>query len=248
MEKQKKITNLLWTGGWDSTFRLMQLLISEKKSVQPYYILHESRVSTSLEIETMENIKKLLFERFPETEDLLRPTNYVEMSEIESDKEINDAYKEITSRQHLGNQYIALAEFCKQHNIYNIELGIHLRNHEESIDISIAQKVKNKMTKNENTIFKYFSFPLIDFSKKDMQEEARKHGWIDILKNTWFCHHPVYFPWKGYVPCGGCKPCTIAIQEGMSWRIPLVNQILGNFYKKVYHSNIFQRLSYTFKT
>ena len=32
-------TPLLWTGGWDSTFRLLSLLLREQREVQPYYIL-----------------------------------------------------------------------------------------------------------------------------------------------------------------------------------------------------------------
>ena len=30
---------LLWTGGFDSTFRILYILVVEKKHVQPYYII-----------------------------------------------------------------------------------------------------------------------------------------------------------------------------------------------------------------
>ncbi len=30
---------LLWTGGWDSTFRLLHLVIVEGHAVQPYYMI-----------------------------------------------------------------------------------------------------------------------------------------------------------------------------------------------------------------
>ena len=29
---------LLWTGGWDSTYRLLDLLLVQKQHVQPYYV------------------------------------------------------------------------------------------------------------------------------------------------------------------------------------------------------------------
>ena len=34
-----RAVKLLWTGGWDSTFRLLQLLLLYEKKVQPYYII-----------------------------------------------------------------------------------------------------------------------------------------------------------------------------------------------------------------
>ncbi len=39
------ITHLFWTGGWDSTFRLLQLLLDEHKAVQTYYLLDSFRAS-----------------------------------------------------------------------------------------------------------------------------------------------------------------------------------------------------------
>ena len=33
-----KITYLFWTGGYDSTFRLCQLVFEENKTVQPIYV------------------------------------------------------------------------------------------------------------------------------------------------------------------------------------------------------------------
>src|SRR5688572_33020809 len=34
---------LLWTGGWDSTFRLLMLLLVERRAVQSYYIVDRLR-------------------------------------------------------------------------------------------------------------------------------------------------------------------------------------------------------------
>ena len=36
--KSKKIHYLYWTGGYDSTFRLCEMLVNEKKIVQPIYV------------------------------------------------------------------------------------------------------------------------------------------------------------------------------------------------------------------
>ena len=50
----KKIVNLLWTGGWDSTFRLCQLILVKRKNVQPYYIIDNKRKSLQKELITMD--------------------------------------------------------------------------------------------------------------------------------------------------------------------------------------------------
>ncbi len=31
--------NVLWTGGWDSTFRVLDLVLHQKATVQPHYLL-----------------------------------------------------------------------------------------------------------------------------------------------------------------------------------------------------------------
>ena len=48
---------ILWTGGWDSTFQLLQLLIDQKVSVTPFYLIDEERRSTGVEIITLQALK-----------------------------------------------------------------------------------------------------------------------------------------------------------------------------------------------
>ena len=88
-------TKILWTGGLDSTFQLLRLLLVEKKNVAPYYMIDANRKSLSMEINTMQNIRKLLFEMFPRTQELLRPIKFSLVSEIPSDEEITEAEKKI---------------------------------------------------------------------------------------------------------------------------------------------------------
>ena len=47
---------LLWTGGWDSTFRLLWLSWIEGRTVQPLYIAEEGRASTAAELSAMKKI------------------------------------------------------------------------------------------------------------------------------------------------------------------------------------------------
>ena len=48
---------LFWTGGWDSTFQLLRLLLDQRAPVVPYYLLRDRRTSTTHELEAMERIR-----------------------------------------------------------------------------------------------------------------------------------------------------------------------------------------------
>lgn len=78
-------------------------------------------------------------------------------------------------------------------------------------------------TQND-TVFKYFSFPLIDLSKVEMEHIANNNGWQDIMKLIWFCHNPT----QDKQPCGKCRPCIIAMREGHSGKIPFKSKV--NYY------------------
>jgi len=40
------VVNLLWTGGWDSTFRLLQLILDTRATIQPVYVIDTARRSS----------------------------------------------------------------------------------------------------------------------------------------------------------------------------------------------------------
>ena len=58
-------TRLLWTGGWDSPFRLSCLLLLQRRTVTPYYFLREKRPSTPIEIDTTAHIRQAFFAGMP---------------------------------------------------------------------------------------------------------------------------------------------------------------------------------------
>ncbi len=69
-----EIVRMFWTGGWDSTYRLLYLVLVKKQPVQPYYIIDPDRASFPTEIRAMVRIKEMIFERCPEARMLIRPT------------------------------------------------------------------------------------------------------------------------------------------------------------------------------
>ena len=80
--------NLLWTGGWDSTFRLLQIIFEENRKVQPYYIVDLSRSSWKVEIDTTANFRRFLHRNHPESRTLLKPLVIEDVFSIKQNRKI----------------------------------------------------------------------------------------------------------------------------------------------------------------
>lgn len=228
--------NLLWTSGWDSTFRLLQIILIEKKSVQPIYIIDKDRKSLNNELEAIERIKIKIQKEYPEAYSLILPTWFIEKKEIIINKEITQSAQYINSLVRMGSQYIWLAQFCIKYNLSNIEISLDKNPDPKSFIYFLTDNYlqtdyknsKNKRTYNNiDTLFKYFSFPVITYSKKEMLTIIKKNYWEDIMDLTWFCHKP-----KKNKPCGKCVPCIGVIKKELGFRIPVLNRMKGYF--KIY--------------
>lgn len=231
-------TNLLWTGGWDSTFQLLRLLILYKHRVTPFYLIDENRRSTGMEIQTMRHIKNQLFKKYPHTQQLIGPTQYFGVETILPDLEIEKAFSAIREEKFMGDQYDWLARFCKQYSIHNMQLCIHQDDKAHLVIKDIVLEENNSSLNvfridpqfnlsNEYEIFRYFSFPLLNITKVQMASIAREQGWQQEMQLTWFCHSPR----KDMKPCGRCNPCLYTIEEGLAWRIPVSSRISSFFHR-----------------
>lgn len=233
----KEPTKLLWTGGWDSTFRLLQILLEEKKKVQPIYMIDPARNSTGIEIQSMDKLKRIIHQKYPETEILLSHVYYVNIESLEPDEEITNAYKTLKQYVPLGNQYEWLPRFCKQNNYHEVEFAIE--NVADGLGRSEGSKFvrqfisdnfsadPNKLSKKERliystskTLLQYFKFPVIHISKSEMLRLGMQNGWMPIMEKTWFCYQPLNVPFRGLSPCGNCITCRLQTQGGLKWRIP----------------------------
>lgn len=232
MHNRNEPVKLFWTGGWDSTFRFIQLLFIHKMVVQPYYIIDPGRNSTLIEIKTMLDIKKALFEIKSDLKHLILPTIYKELSQIEPSVQIAESYKRLTLVENIGIQYEWLARFCDDEGIMEIEISNETAIFDEDnrtrkllgddLDRFETQRgVYYKMNerRKDSDVYKIygnFIFPVFDFTKLDMVEICKSQGTLDVMKLTWFCHSPD----RKNKPCGKCHPCRTVVKEGLSWRLP----------------------------
>ena len=125
--------NLFWTGGYDSTFRLLQLVLEQGRTVQPHYIIDPTRQSLRNEVKAIREIKSLLFKRYPSVKGLILSTIIVELSDITPDVRVEQAYQELTRTHHIESQYIWLSRYCKQHHIYDMEVCIQVLHNSKTI-------------------------------------------------------------------------------------------------------------------
>ncbi len=211
---------MLWTAGWDSTFRVADLLVNGNAVVQPWYAVDRYRRSTGTELATQDVIRARLAERDPAAARRLLPVRVVEVEEIPPARAITAAFRQLREQRFLGEQYEWLARLA-EHQQLTLELSIHRddRAHDFlAADVTEAggsyQLVRHPGDPALE-MFRRFRFPLFDTTKVQMDDAARRSGFSDLMELTWFCHTPV----RG-TPCGYCNPCRYTIDEGLGRRIP----------------------------
>ncbi|KGX94082.1 hypothetical protein N781_01595 [Pontibacillus halophilus JSM 076056 = DSM 19796] len=220
------IYNVLWTGGWDSTYRVLNLVLDQGATIQPYYVNDPVRPSTEMEKKTIEKIKRLVVELDPSKEGHIKETIEIRKEDIPQNEEITALYHKLAnSKWRLGDQYDWLPRYVHSSGIEKLELSIHNGDKAREIIIQDVVKVedgndsyyvlKEAVSMQEFKIFKDFRFPLLDITKLQMEENAKQRGYAHIMEETWFCHTPR----KDGKSCGLCNPCKYAMEEGLGRRV-----------------------------
>lgn len=217
-----KVIEVFWTGGSDSTFRIVQLSLLPVK-VQPYY-LSDNRQSEKFELRAIEEITEIIRTK-PQTKCELLPLKYIPFEEKKIAPEISEAYVRVTEKYYLGTQYPFLSTFAKDHP--GIELSIEAPctpSHTFLTTLRYKKKTEpdigetydldfDKVSRDAITLFQHFSFPLRAYTKPVTVGMLKDWGYKDVLDLTWFCHTPI-----NGEPCGKCHPCQQRIEDGLKDR------------------------------
>ena len=230
---------LLWTGGWDSTFRLLDLLLVKNRPVQPYYFIDTQRRSFGTEIQAMNSIKRRLAKTAPDRLRLLRPTIFRDVADIPADEEISESYRRFCARVHVGIQYEWGARFARAEGLSGLELALiggghmagifepYLHREQHGDDLICGIDPQHRGT-DLYRLFGDYRFPLISITKTEMLEKARRDGFEDLMLSTVFCHSPR----ADGRPCGLCIPCGIAVDNGLGWRLPRGSRIRNRWQRR----------------
>lgn len=216
------MVNLLWTGGWDSTYRLLTLLLSEHVTIQPYYVIDEAKLRPSVPAEraAMQRIREAIGVTHPDAMPRLLPTIEVPVGDIATNDVIHSHFERCLRTGFIGGQYEWLARLCAERKIQQLELAIHRDDRARELLADVIGPDHRTLdprhaADDRYELFKYFRFPVFDKTKRDMRDDARRAGFEDLMALTWFCHRP-----KHGQPCGVCNPCIYTIEEGLADRIP----------------------------
>lgn len=230
MTQDAQVVNLLWTGGWDSTFRLLQLVILQKTAVQPYYVIDSERKSTGAELKAISRIKKALISRYPESKKLVRQTKFVDVVDIPPCLEVTQSYNHIRENRYIGSQYDWLARYCVSIGVDDMELSIRDETHQLIGTLPVIKgEGVNQVWRldpqcqgtDEYKVFGRYRFPILQVSKVDIRRIAEKEGFLDLMELSWFCHEPL----PNNRPCGVCNPCVHTAREGLGYRIPWTSRM-----------------------
>ena len=237
--------NILWTGGFDSTYRVCQLSLLPVE-IQAYYIRAEKK-SDPQELKAMADIVAYIHGNKAKKCKLL-PLIEIRLGDLAPDQEVVDSYNNIRKEVVIGTQYEWFARFARQSGLI-LELGFeynptgdlrkYIDNHVTIREISIPLAMgkgsleyceydENQTSEDLMNIFGPFRYgvPLYYLTKLQIVEAYKELGYEAVMPMTWFCAHPL-----GGKPCGLCNPCASVVKAGMGSRLPFRARILYSLFK-----------------
>lgn len=233
MTANKKTHHVFWTGGLDSSFRVLYLLMTTDDLVQAHYIIRHEE-STGNEINAMNNIRRAVGERSPDLRKRFLPTRYASEDLILKSKEVDEEIEKLRKIVRIHEQYQILAHYCNEFNVKEVDLTYER-------DRDSTNEKHNVESYFGNTFpFESFRNPHHDLTKMDYYKLAKEKGWSDLLNLTSFCRRPK----KNNKPCGLCGPCTDAVKNGVGFRLPFSSRIKSRiilpfriYYRNNYHKH-----------
>lgn len=226
----ERTINILWTGGLDSTFRVVELSRCQC-TIQPYYVSFRNRKSFHHELKAIDKITQIL-RKDSRTHAKLLDLIIVNEKEIPRDVTIFDSWFRVMRA--MSWQYYVLAKYANYRHL-EMEMGIQFspngtvaKSIDESLLIPHTDKnydvlVIDKTRADQDTIniFGSFCFPKSLYHKEKREEVdiLLRDGYEKVVRHVWFCFHPIW----GY-PCGHCAPCVSSEKEGV--KVPLIGKVL----------------------
>ena len=236
--------NILWTGGFDSTFRVCQLSLIDVE-IQPIYISIK-RESEAYELKAITEITNYINSK-KESKCTILPLNVVNYEDILPDKQVTDSLMKLRKEFKIGLQYDFLTRFARQSNIM-LEVGFEYdplageqgcfekygKLKKGTIPIFGQKNIEyyeldpDKSSEDIINVFgKYrYGLPLYHMDRTETVKAYKELGYEEVIPMTWFCAHPI-----NGKPCGLCTPCEGYMESNMSFRLPLRARLLYKIFK-----------------
>lgn len=231
-----RIVHIFWTGGLDSTYRVVELS-RQNCVIQPHYIL-TSRRTVDNELKAIAEITAIL-NSDKRTIAEIRPVETFSKYDLEVYPDIQLAWDILHEKKDFkSQQYPLLTRYARQKKL-KLEMGIQFSENgsvvkvvDESFLMDCPDNEDEMMIDPEKgsqewasfTLFQDFLFPksLYHKTKREEIEELKSLGYDSVLKKVWTCFYPVLG-----MPCGHCFACKSAMKEGADMMVPIVGYVLG---------------------
>ena len=239
-----RIVHILWTGGLDSTYRMVELS-REKCVIQPHYVIVD-RKNIKNELKAIHEITTIL-NNDKRTIAEIRPVETFSKYDLVEYPDIQSAWEMLHEKKNFkSKQYPLLTRYARQKKL-KLEMGIqfskggtvakvidesYLVDCPDDDEVMMIDPEKGSIEWASYTLFQDFRFPksLYHKTKREEIEELKRLGYDKVLEKVWTCFTPVLG-----MPCGHCFACRSAIYEGAGELIPKAGYILGGirlyFYK-----------------
>ena len=234
---ENKKVHIFWTGGLDSTYRVVELS-RQACVIQPHYIIINGRKTVNNELKAISDITDILNSDKRSKAKIL-PLIKCTKSELEEYSDILSAWELLHKAKRFNStQYPLLAGYARQNKL-KLEMGIqfsengsvakvvdqsYLIDCPDNDDVMMIDPEKGSHEWASYTLFQDFRFPksLYHKTKKEEIDELKRLGYDNVLKMVWTCFRPVLG-----MPCGHCFPCKSAIKEGAGMMVPFAGYVLG---------------------
>lgn len=209
------VVKLLWTGGFDSTYRLCEL-VRQGIKVEPYYVFYKGRKSTPFELKAQKQILSFLSDKG--YGNLILPVNYNQPDSFTIDRSILDCFFEVSKEHSLVTQTVLFSGFSKINK--GIELSYEKRNNDfrhfvdkEMVfyknDVGSYVMDKEKSSARAYLLFGDFSFPVLFKTNEEMYHSMIEWGFSKIFDLVHFCFS------SHEEPCGVCSSCFNKLRDGL---------------------------------
>ena len=252
MLMSERIVNILWTGGLDSSYRVIELSQMEGITIQPYYIVDPVRSSQKNEMNAIKKISEII-RNHDRTKSTLLDIKLIYIDDIKSNQSITDAFNRLHDRYIIGHQYDFIARYAEQYDV-RFEMSLEKSDRSKAMNCILTETVLDSFVDGDYSVFRinmqnssadacaiysHIDLPstLWCMTKVEEIEKLKQMGHKETIKYTWFCHFPVWGK-----PCGHCNPCRDSINEGLAFRVPILGYLLYYIYKpyKLLKNRIFR--------
>lgn len=243
------IARIFWNGGFNSTFRILELSRYEDLTIEAIYVSTNTRNEASV-LNTIKKVKSFLLSD-SQFKASFTELAIINIENIPPNKAISEAFINFNKTYSIDSEIEYLARYAQARG-EKIELTLenlgsaHLYKNLSAPNFEKVKKSGGRAyyvltpdnDKDLYTLFSNFYFPasIFDMTQRDMWQRAQEKHSDSLLLKSWFCTMPIRDE-----PCGVCEACTKVINAKMRFRLTAKafrrsqrikrNPLLRNYYK-----------------